>query len=1495
MHDRFVGVYSEGVLLRTLMVAVSGVVCAALSACVADLDLAEDVHIACSDEGDCPAGFTCRRAIGRCFAVNAADTPVELVAGSVTRIPETPLRDGARLELSFRTNQPLARAPEVTLQTPLPQPLSLVSGHEDTWTFALTADAALEPEGVWPVAARLIGARGNEAAGVPLTLVELDFSVPRLAASATVTPTRLGDHGNASVTFSVTEPVAMPLVQLQWPARSPVDLVFASYDAATRTYVFAHAVTGEEAEDTASVQIALRDLAGNEGEGFADEAIVFDRRGPAVALATTGVQLLPPADGFLREVPAAAVGTTVRVIFTLDEAASADPVVETDSDPSVALSRTLQIGDATYVYEHTLSPDMAYPQGLKLLRVRAVDDVGNIGETILGADVAVSFDTVPPSLPAVSTAGAVVIERRPWGGPGLAGSRLEVIAQAGALTPCEPVDPDRCECCGYLLAFSGPEATPTALLGMGRASPQGAVALTLGGGDRVSAWVAAMDAAGNLSDADPLLASAQGVPIDQGRWVASLAGKLAQDSVSNPHRVRVTPQLDASPATALSDTALAEPSQLELDGLADLDGAGPSVSGMGRWRWQTPRLPARPLARGGARLVYHAASDRTLMFGGSSSGAGLCGDSGNQCADTWFLQQAAWMPRGAGAGPSARSSQAMAYDANRQRVVVFGGAPSAGDTWEWDGEQWFDASPQAGQTPGARLSPAMAYDESRARVVLYGGLKTAPCGGSGSNLCADVWEWDGVAWTPRGEGGGPGPRMGHGMVYDSKRGVTLIFGGSARSGTCHGETPYFDGNCLANDLWGWNGSEWLDFTPAAGLPPERAAPMLVYDPLHEEIVLHGGTNGPQGSDVQLSDTWLFRFGEWRLADSAHTPGALGGAAGTYDSASGRVLLFGGRKNPLIPASYSDETWAWDGFDWSRIVDNVAPSERAGHELVYDPKRRRTIALFGNAQAGDCDGGGSVLCSDPWEWTGDAWEHATPVSGPDRRFSAAATFVDVGDTAGVLVFGGSASTASCDGGASARCRKTWLWDGAWQDLTPTDTSKSPTARSSATLAFDPTRGVAVLFGGDAGNAGCTPINAGHCGDVWEWSDYGAAFCGNGEAHCWKNVTPGSGMMPEPRVHAGMAFDPVDGGIIVFGGSVTAGPTTYYPGTWRWNGAWQPLTTVHAPSTRSHAQMVTVAEQRAVVLFGGLSSGGTTIHRDLWSWAAGDWHQETPQAPASGGYSGAAYHEATRELLVFGGNPAYNVASADLWRHSRSARDRPGAWIEIDVPDAGVSLDRIRALRAMVHAQGSGFEMGSAASRNGARLSAWDAVASTWRLLAAEEATTSMFDVSISQPAAAQALVDKSGVMRLRVEPTGGQGPLAPNLLLDYVEVAFSYDLSLSPSCHNGALERGEQCDDGNPEVEANGCGADCERLGFCGDGVVQSAFEACEIGEDGCSSRCTAAASPCCDTHVLPACASPGDPATEACVCAVDPSCCQARWDAWCAELVTVLACAACAP
>ncbi len=88
--------------------------------------------------------------------------------------------------------------------------------------------------------------------------------------------------------------------------------------------------------------------------------------------------------------------------------------------------------------------------------------------------------------------------------------------------------------------------------------------------------------------------------------------------------------------------------------------------------------------------------------------------------------------------PSQRTSPAMAYDLRSDRVILFGGASTAGylnDTLGYDFETntWTNIDPAV--KPPGRAYHAMAYDSGSDRVILFSGSSAA-------GPLNDTWAYD---------------------------------------------------------------------------------------------------------------------------------------------------------------------------------------------------------------------------------------------------------------------------------------------------------------------------------------------------------------------------------------------------------------------------------------------------------------------------------------------------------------------------------------------------------------------------------------------------------------------------------------------------------------------------------------------------------------------------------------------------------------------------------
>ncbi len=229
--------------------------------------------------------------------------------------------------------------------------------------------------------------------------------------------------------------------------------------------------------------------------------------------------------------------------------------------------------------------------------------------------------------------------------------------------------------------------------------------------------------------------------------------------------------------------------------------------------------------------------------------------------------------------------------------------------------RWIEVARDQG--PGARSGAAAAYDAARGVVVLFGG--SADTG---------TWELSGEVWTRRATTSAPEARSGHGMVYDSVRGQVILFGGTRLS----------DGVALG-DLWRFDGDNWSRIRTAFS-PPVRASFGLAFDAEHRLLVLFGGRVGAR----TLGDTWVFDGSGWRAVPSPRSPAARSGAQMAYDAFRRLVVLHGGVAGGG-PATALNDTWEFDGLAWQEADTRGGDPPVRDGVMAFDPARRQ-IVLFG---------------------------------------------------------------------------------------------------------------------------------------------------------------------------------------------------------------------------------------------------------------------------------------------------------------------------------------------------------------------------------------------------------------------------------------------------------------------------------------------------------------------------------------------------------------------
>jgi hypothetical protein len=307
----------------------------------------------------------------------------------------------------------------------------------------------------------------------------------------------------------------------------------------------------------------------------------------------------------------------------------------------------------------------------------------------------------------------------------------------------------------------------------------------------------------------------------------------------------------------------------------------------------------------------------------------------------------------ASTGPAPRNNMGLAYDAQRGRLVMFGGTSDTtrlGDTWEWSGLSWSQVSTTG---PAARRGTELAYDSDRHVVVLFGGQPADQA------YSADTWEWNGVTWSLRATGGPPA-RHEHAMVFDSSNHRVVLFGG-------------YNGGRLG-DTWAWDGTAWSQMA-ATGAPTPRNGHAMAFDSVRGVAVLVGGYDG-----LTRGDTWELNGSAWVLR-TLTGPAARDNHRLAFDPVHGRTLLYGGMVNGISPGN---DLWAWDGVNWTQRPTGGIP--RTGLGMDYDSQRSRLV-VFGGL-------GGS-----PAQSVGDTWTFAedaitTQPLGSDVCYRAPASFAVV---------------------------------------------------------------------------------------------------------------------------------------------------------------------------------------------------------------------------------------------------------------------------------------------------------------------------------------------------------------------------------------------------------------------------------------------------------------------------------------------------------------------
>jgi len=318
---------------------------------------------------------------------------------------------------------------------------------------------------------------------------------------------------------------------------------------------------------------------------------------------------------------------------------------------------------------------------------------------------------------------------------------------------------------------------------------------------------------------------------------------------------------------------------------------------------------ASPQGRLYDHLAYDEESHQVILFGGETADycQGPEGVGFSEVLDdtwAWDVRSRTWTEMHPAAHPAGRSLGQVVYDAESDRVILFGGVDATlqplDDVWAYDFNT--DSWEQVARGPGGRWNQSMVYDSESDRVVVYGGIKERACFDIPPELFEDTWSYDynSDTWTEAVSDEGAPLREGWQFAYSSKADRMFLAGSFDRSGTPRTWTY---------DL---NANAWAELGVFSFVPDW--AGRMVYDSESDRFIAF-----PWQLDKYITVYDLSTGKEDKITFGATAPAPRGTKSLVYVKDLDRVFLFGGTL--VRGGNLATDTWLYDlnANSWEKVA------------------------------------------------------------------------------------------------------------------------------------------------------------------------------------------------------------------------------------------------------------------------------------------------------------------------------------------------------------------------------------------------------------------------------------------------------------------------------------------------------------------------------------------------------------------------------------------------
>ncbi len=220
--------------------------------------------------------------------------------------------------------------------------------------------------------------------------------------------------------------------------------------------------------------------------------------------------------------------------------------------------------------------------------------------------------------------------------------------------------------------------------------------------------------------------------------------------------------------------------------------------------------------------------------------------------------------------------------------------------------------------------------------------------------------------------------------------------------------------------------------------------------------------------------------------------------------------------------------------------------------------------------------------------------------------------------------------------------------------------TPGARLGHGMVYDSTRNKVIMFGGEMmadwnGTADLLENEEAMLNDLWEWDPV---------TEVWNEITPASTLVPGRRSFFGMAYDPLRGKVVIYGGRTLHGTRA---DTWEWDPStrmWsEPNPDDAVPGGVRGLQLAFDPNLQRVILFGGQAYwGGQNGVTFAWDSVNAHWDVVASTGPAPRTGPGMSTDYARSRVVLYGGydytaNNYAGVIYGDTWEWDGVA------WIQV----------------------------------------------------------------------------------------------------------------------------------------------------------------------------------------------------------------------------------------